>query len=55
MVDKIMEIGQNEEVSLYYNPEEWVFFDDLMKQIPILEKYSKVEFIKKKREGYFRV
>ena len=50
MIDKIMEIGQNEEVSLYYSPEEWVFFDDLMKQIPILEKYSKVEFIKKKKK-----
>tara|TARA_B100001287_G_scaffold116794_1_gene98310 strand:+ start:303 stop:1160 length:858 start_codon:yes stop_codon:yes gene_type:complete len=50
MIDKIMEIGQNEEVSLYYNPEEWVFFDDLMKKIPILEKYSKVEFIKKKKK-----
>ena len=50
MIDKIMEIGQNEEMSLYYSPEEWVFFDDLMKQIPILEKYSKVEFIKKKKK-----
>ena len=50
MIDKIMEIGQKEEVSLYYNPEEWVLFDDLMKQIPILEKYSKVEFIKKKKK-----
>ena len=50
MIDKIMEIGQNEGVSLYYSPEEWVFFDDLMKQIPILEKYSKVEFIKKKKK-----
>ena len=50
MIDKIMEIGKYEEVSLYYNPEEWVFFDDLLKQIPILEKYSKVEFIKKKKK-----
>ena len=50
MIDKIMEIGQNEEVSLYYNPEEWVLFDDLMKQIPFIEKYSKVEFIKKKKK-----
>jgi hypothetical protein len=50
MIDKIMEVGQNEEVSLYYNPEEWVFFDDLLKQITILEKYSKVEFIKKKKK-----
>jgi len=48
MIDEIMKIGQNEEVSLYYSPEEWVLFDDLMKQIPILEKYSKIEFIKKK-------
>ena len=46
---KIKRIG-NEEVSLYYNPEEWVLFDDLMKQIPIIEKYSKVEFIKKKKK-----
>ena len=50
MIDEIMKIGQNEEVSLYYNPEEWVFFDDLMKQIPILEKYSKIEFIKKRKK-----
>ena len=50
MIDEIMKIGQNEEVSIYYNPEEWVFFDDLMKQIPILEKYSKIEFIKKKKK-----
>ena len=51
MVDQIMKTGQSEEASLYYNPEEWVFFDDLLKQIPILEKYSKIEFIKKKRKG----
>ena len=50
MIDQIIKIGQNEEISLYYNPEEWVFFDDLMKQIPILEKYSKIEFIKKKKK-----
>ena len=50
MVDQIMKTGQSEEVSLYYNPEEWVFFDDLLKQIPILEKYSKIDFIKKKKK-----
>jgi hypothetical protein len=27
-----------------------VFFDDLLKQIPILEKYSKIDFIKKKKK-----
>jgi hypothetical protein len=50
MVDQIMKTGQSEEASLYYNPEEWVFFDDLLKQIPILEKYSKMDFIKKKKK-----
>ena len=50
MVDQIMKTGQSEEVSLYYNPEEWVFFDDLLKEIPILEKYSKIDFIKKKKK-----
>ena len=50
MVDQIMKTGQSEEASLYYNPEEWVFFDDLLKQIPILEKYSKIDFIKKKKK-----
>jgi hypothetical protein len=50
MVDQMMKIGQSEEASLYYNPEEWVFFDDLLKQIPILEKYSKIDFIKKKKK-----
>ena len=50
MVDQMMEIGQSEEASLYYSPEEWVFFDDLLKQIPILEKYSKIDFIKKKKK-----
>ncbi len=50
MIDEIMKIGQNEEVTLYYSPDEWVLFDDLMKQIPNLEKYSKIEFIKKKKK-----
>ena len=50
MVDQIMKTGRSEEASLYYNPEEWVFFDDLLKQIPILEKYSKIDFIKKKKK-----
>mgnify|MGYP001174652763 CR=1 FL=1 len=50
MIDEIMKIGQNEEVTLYYNPDEWVLFDDLMKQIPNLEKYSKIGFIKKKKK-----
>ena len=50
MVDQMMKIGQKENVKFYYNPEEWIFFDDLLKELPILENYSKVEFIKKKKK-----
>ena len=37
-------------MKFYYNPEEWIFFDDLLKELPILENYSKVELIKKKKK-----
>ena len=50
MVDKLMPIAQKEASVFYYNPEEWIFFDDLLKQIPALEKYSKIDFIKKKKK-----
>lgn len=50
MVDQMIKISQNENVNFYYNPEEWIFFDNLLKEIPILEKYSKVEFIQKKKK-----
>lgn len=50
MIDQIMKYGQTEGVKLYYNPEEWMFFDDLLKKLPILENYSKLEFIKKKKK-----
>ena len=50
MIDQMMKIGQKENVKFYYNPEEWIFFDDLLKELPILENYSKVEFIKKKKK-----
>ena len=50
MVDQMMKIGQKENVKFYYNPEEWIFFDDLLRELPILENYSKVEFIKKKKK-----
>ena len=45
-----MKLGQMENVKFYYNPEEWIFFDDLLKELPILENYSKVEYIKKKKK-----
>ena len=50
MVDQMVTLGQKENVKFYYNPEEWIFFDDLLKELPILENYSKVEFIKKKKK-----
>ena len=50
MVDQMVKLGQKENVKFYYNPEEWIFFDDLLKELPILENYSKVEFIKKKKK-----
>lgn len=50
MIDKLMPIAQKEASVFYYNPEEWIFFDDLLKQIPALEKYSKIDFIKKKKK-----
>ena len=50
MVDQMIKISQNENVNFYYNPEEWIFFDNLLKEIPLLEKYSKVEFIQKKKK-----
>ena len=50
MVDQMIKISQNENVNFYYNPEEWIYFDNLLKEIPILEKYSKVEFIQKKKK-----
>lgn len=50
MIDNVMSLAQKEAFTFYYNPEEWVYFDDLLKKIPALEKYSKVDFIKKKKK-----
>ena len=50
MIDKIMSLAQKEASTFYYNPEEWIYFDELLKQIPALDKYSKVDFIKKKKK-----
>ena len=50
MVDQMIKFDQLENITLHYNPEEWIFFDDLIKKLPKLEKYSKVEFIKKKKK-----
>lgn len=50
MIDNVMSLAQKEAFTFYYNPEEWVYFDELLKKIPALEKYSKVDFIKKKKK-----
>ena len=50
MTDEVISLVQKEGISHYYNPEEWIYFDDLIKQIPLLEKYVKVNLIKKKKK-----
>ena len=51
MVDKLMPIAQKEASVFYYNPEEWIFFDDLLKQIPVLDKYSKNRLYQKEEKS----
>ena len=47
MLDNLLTLAQKEATTFYYNPEEWIYFDDLLKQIPALEKFTKINFIKK--------
>tara|TARA_B100000963_G_scaffold233570_1_gene204023 strand:+ start:1364 stop:2164 length:801 start_codon:yes stop_codon:yes gene_type:complete len=51
MKDNLISFVQKEGITHYYNPEEWIYFDELIKQIPALEKYSKVKFIKSKKKA----
>ena len=51
MVDQMIKISQNDNV-LYYNPVEWIFFDDLLKEIPFL-KIIQVEFIQKRKKQFW--
>ena len=50
MIDDLMSIAQKEANSFYYNPDEWIYYDDLLKQVPQLEKFTKIYFIKKKKK-----
>ena len=52
MLDNLLTLAQKEATTFYYNPEEWIYFDDLLKQIPALEKFTKINFIKKKKRQY---
>lgn len=50
MIDDLMAVAQKEANSFYYNPDEWIYYDDLLKQVPQLEKFTKIYFIKKKKK-----
>ena len=43
--------AQNYNAEMYYNAEEWVYFDDLMKKVPI-EDYNKRRFIQRKKKVF---
>jgi len=51
-IDILTKYAQKSAEVFYYNVEEWIFYDDLLKQIPI-EGYNKVNFITKKKKIYF--
>ena len=55
MLDNLLTLAQKEATTFYYNPEEWIYFDDLLKQIPALEKFTKINFIKKKKKTILEV
>ena len=44
--------AQNNAIEFYYNPEEWIYFDDLLKKIPI-QDFNKRRFIEKKKKLIF--
>ena len=50
MIDDLMSIAQKEANSFYFNPDEWIYYDDLLKQVPQLEKFTKIYFIKTKKK-----
>jgi hypothetical protein len=43
--------AQNYNAEMYYNAEEWIYFDDLMKKVPI-EDYNKRRFIQRKKKVF---
>ena len=51
-IDNLTKLSQKNIELFYYNNEEWVFFDELLKQIPI-EINNKINFIKKEKIRYF--
>ncbi len=51
-IDILTKYAQKSAEIFYFNNEEWIFYDDLLKQIPI-EGYNKVNFITKKKKIYF--
>ena len=55
MIDDLMAVAQKEANSFYYNPDEWIYYDDLLKQVPQLEKFTKIYFIKKKEKSHIGI
>tara|TARA_Y100000589_G_C27194973_1_gene646380 strand:+ start:3075 stop:3926 length:852 start_codon:yes stop_codon:yes gene_type:complete len=51
-IDNLTKLSQKNIELFYYNNEEWIFFDELLKQIPI-EVNNKINFIKKEKIRYF--
>ena len=51
-IDILTKYAQKSAEIFYFNEDEWIFYDDLIKQIP-LEGYNKVNFITKKKKVQF--
>jgi len=50
ITDEVISLVQKEGIPHYYNPDEWVYFDDLINEIPSLDKFVKLDLIKKKKK-----
>jgi hypothetical protein len=51
-IDILTKYAQKSAETFYFNEEEWLFYDDLLKQVPI-EGFNKVNFITQKKKIYF--
>ena len=54
MIDDLMAVAQKEANSFYYNPDEWIYYDDLLKQVPQLESLQKY-ISSKKEKSHIRI
>ena len=49
-IDQLRSLTQKNATIFYYNPDEWIYYNDLLKQVPLIEKYTKINFIKQKKK-----